>query len=134
MPARLLAGGMPSVHRPGRRESVPPLGRGIRSETASQEGDGHVDLYDSLHSIPLDQLAEKVGGRHKLTFLIAQRLCQINAGSPLLVEQGENEALLAAVCRELDEGKIWLEIPDEEIRSEQSDLDILGIETSANDA
>ena len=53
-------------------------------------------LYDSLHEIPLDALAEKVGGRIRLTYLISQRLCQINAGAPLLVELGEDEALLAA--------------------------------------
>ena len=93
-----------------------------------------MDLYDSLHDIKLDRLSETVGGRHRLTYLISQRLIQINRGAPLLVERRENEALLAAVCREVDEDKIWLEVPKEELKGEETDLDILGIEGSGGES
>ncbi len=66
--------------------------------------------YESLSTIPHDALAEKVGGKFKLTRLIAQRLRDINNGAPLLVERRKDEALLAAVCREIEEDKISLEI------------------------
>ncbi len=92
-----------------------------------------MDLYDSLHDIKLDRLSEKVGGRHRLTYLVSQRLIQINRGAPLLVERQENEALLSAVCREVDEDKIWLEVPQEALKGEETDLDILGIEDSGGE-
>jgi len=66
--------------------------------------------YESLSLIPHDALAEKVGGKFRLTRLIAQRLRDINNGAPLLVERRPDEALLAAVCREISEDKISLEI------------------------
>ncbi len=87
-----------------------------------------MDLYDSLHNIPLDRLAEKVGGRHRLTYLVSQRLIQVNNGAPLLVERGEDEAILAAVCREVDEGKIWLDASQEELHAKEDDLSFLGID------
>ena len=93
-----------------------------------------MNLYESLHCIPLDQLAEKVGGRHRLTYLVSQRLVQINFGAPLLVERRPNEALLSVVCREVAEDKIWLEAPKEEMRTAQTDLDILGIEESVEES
>ena len=81
--------------------------------------------------IPHDALAEKVGGKFKLTRLIAQRLRDLNNGAPLLVQRGKDEALLAAVCREISEDKISLEIhnqaPEEFLDDENFDGDYLGI-------
>ena len=71
-----------------------------------------VSIYDSLHQIPLDELSDKVGGRARLTSLVSKRLRMINDGAQLLVEKREGEALLASVCREIMEDKIWLEVPD----------------------
>ncbi|MDR2392337.1 MAG: hypothetical protein LBE84_11755 [Planctomycetota bacterium] len=72
-------------------------------------------IYDSLHEIHLDKLAEVAEGRARLTYLVAQRLrAIINNGAQLLVERKPGEALLAAVCREVLEKKIWLEIPEPE--------------------
>lgn len=86
-----------------------------------------MQLYDSLRTIHLDTLAEKVGGRHRLTYLISQRLRAVTRGAPLLVERQENEALLAAVCREVSEGKVWLEVPEAKPEGEVEDFDILGL-------
>jgi DNA-directed RNA polymerase subunit K/omega len=92
-----------------------------------------VTIYESLHNIPIDALAEKVGGRHRLTRLVSLRLRAITSGAPLLVEKRENEALLSAVCREVQEGKIWLEVSEEQIAPPQGDLDLLGMGESADD-
>jgi DNA-directed RNA polymerase subunit K/omega len=92
-----------------------------------------VTIYDSLHNIPMDILSEKVGGRHRLTRLISLRLRALNSGAPLLVEKKENEALLAAVCREVAEGKIWLEVPEEQIAPPQGDLDLLSMGETVDD-
>lgn len=84
--------------------------------------------YDSLTQIHLDALAEKVGGRYRLTRLVSQRMQQINGGHPLLVERRPNEALLAAVCREIEENKVELEMPEAALLAEdEAPLDILGI-------
>lgn len=91
--------------------------------------------YESLSLIPHDALAEKVGGKFKLTRLIAQRLRDLNNGAPLLVERGKDEALLAAVCREIFEDKISLEIHtpvDTDTPAEDSFEDYLGIEDDDN--
>ncbi len=87
-------------------------------------------IYDSLHTILLDKLAEVAGGKARLTYLVAQRLRAINNGAQLLVERQPGEALLAAVCREVLEKKIWLEIPEtEELPSEEEEFDLLALST-----
>ena len=89
-----------------------------------------VSIYDSLHNIPLDHLAEVAGGKARLTYLVAQRLRAINNGAQLLVERQPGEALLAAVCREVLENKIWLEMPEtEEIPAEEEEFDLLALST-----
>ena len=85
-------------------------------------------IYDSLHSIPLDKLSEVAGGRNRLTYLVSKRLRAVNEGAQLLVERQEGEATLAAVCREVLEGKIWLEIPAvEDVPREDQDYNILDL-------
>jgi len=87
-----------------------------------------VSIYDSLHNIPLDQLAEVAGGKARLTYLVAQRLRAINNGAQLLVDRYPGEAMLAAVCREVLENKIWLEMPDvEDIQPEEEEFDLLAL-------
>lgn len=87
-------------------------------------------IYDSLHSIPLDKLAEVAGGKARLTYLVSQRVRAINDGAQLLVDRQPGEALLAVVCREVLEGKIWLEIPEtEELPREEEDFDLLTLST-----
>jgi DNA-directed RNA polymerase subunit K/omega len=89
-----------------------------------------VAIYDSLHEIQLDDLAEAAGGKARLTYLVAQRLRAINNGAQLLVERRPGEALLAAVCREVLEKKIWLEIPEtDELPSEEEEFDLLALST-----
>lgn len=87
-----------------------------------------VQSYESLRSIHLDQLADQIGGRHRLTYLVSQRLRAISRGAPLLVERRDNEALIAAVCREISEGKIWIEMAAEEERAEENDFAIFGLD------
>lgn len=85
-------------------------------------------IYDSLHTIQLDRLAEVAGGKARLTYLVAQRLRAINSGAQLLIERQPGEALLAAVCREVLEKKIWLEIPEtEELPAEEEEFDLLAL-------
>lgn len=85
-------------------------------------------IYDSLHNIPLDQLSEIAGGKARLTYLVAQRLRAINNGAQLLVERFPGESALAAVCREVLERKIWLEIPEaEELPPEEEEFDLLAL-------
>lgn|GEM_PF-3193576 len=87
-----------------------------------------MSIYDSLHNIPLDQLAEVAGGKARLTYLVAQRLRAINNGAQLLVDRYPGEAMLAAVCREVLENKIWLEMPDvEDIQPEEEEFDLLAL-------
>lgn len=85
-------------------------------------------IYDSLHNIPLDELSDKVGGRARLTCLVSKRLRMINDGAHLLVERQDGEALLAAVCREIMEDKIWLEIPEplDALPEDPENLDLFG--------
>ena len=85
-------------------------------------------IYDSLHNIQLDRLAETAGGKARLTYLVAQRLRAISNGAQLLVERQPGEALLAAVCREVLENKIWLEMPEaEELPVEEEEFDLLAL-------
>ncbi|MDR0362758.1 MAG: hypothetical protein LBJ46_08775 [Planctomycetota bacterium] len=85
-------------------------------------------IYESLHNIPIDRLAEAAGGKARLTYLISQRLRAVNNGAQLLVERQPGEALLAAVCREVMEKKIWLEIPEpEETPAEEEEFDLLAL-------
>jgi DNA-directed RNA polymerase subunit K/omega len=89
-----------------------------------------VSIYESLHNIPIDQLSEIAGGKARLTYLISQRLRAVNNGAQLLVERIPGEAILAAVCREIMEKKIWLEIPEtEDIQSEEEEFDLLALST-----
>jgi hypothetical protein len=92
-----------------------------------------VTIYDSLHEIHLDKLAEVAGGKARLTYLVAQRLRDINNGAQLLIERLPGEALLATVCREVLERKIWLEIPEtDELPSEEEEFDLLALSTEEN--
>lgn len=85
--------------------------------------------YESLSSIHQDTLSQIVGGKFKLTRLISMRLRDINNGAPLLVERYHNEALLAAVCREIEAGLISLEtIEPAPATEDEGDFDLLGIE------
>ncbi len=87
-------------------------------------------IYDSLHTLQLDKLSEAAGGKARLTYLVAQRLRAINNGGHLLVERQPGEALLSAVCREVLEKKIWLEIPEaEELPAEEGEFDLLTLST-----
>ena len=87
-----------------------------------------VSIYDSLHDIHLDKLSEVAGGKARLTYLVSQRLRAINNGAQLLVERQPGEALLAVVCREVLERKIWLEIPEtEELPPEEEEFDLLAL-------
>jgi len=86
--------------------------------------------YDSLASLHMDNLATKVGGKFRLTRLVSQRLRAINSGEPLLVDRQPNEALLAAVCREIEEDLISLDIPEVAVSAEETEFDILGIDES----
>lgn len=83
--------------------------------------------YESLSSIPQDKLADIVGGKFHLTRLISIRLRDLNNGAPLLVERKDNEATLAAVCREIEDGLISLDSYESVTDQEESDFDILGI-------
>lgn len=89
-----------------------------------------MSIYDSLHSIQLDRLSEVAGGKARLTYLVAQRLRHINNGAQLLVDRHHGESLLSAVCREVLEKKIWLEIPEaEELPNEEEEFDLLALST-----
>lgn len=89
-----------------------------------------MSIYDSLHSIQLDKLSETAGGKARLTYLVAQRLRAINNGAQLLTDRLPGESLLAAVCREVLERKIWLEIPEtEELPAEEEEFDLLALST-----
>ncbi len=89
-----------------------------------------MSIYDSLHAIQLDKLSEAAGGKARLTYLVAQRLRAVYNGAQLLVERGPGESVLAAVCREVLEKKIWLEIPEtEELPQEEEEFDLLALST-----
>jgi hypothetical protein len=89
-----------------------------------------VSIYESLHTIQLDKLAEAAGGKARLTYLVAQRLRAVYNGAQLLVERHPGESVLAAVCREVLEKKIWLEIPEtEELPAEEEEFDLLALST-----
>jgi DNA-directed RNA polymerase subunit K/omega len=83
--------------------------------------------YESLSAIHQDKLADIVGGKFHLTRLVSIRLRDIYNGAPLLVERHENEATLAAVCREIEDGLITLEAYESVTDQEEADFDVLGI-------
>ncbi len=83
---------------------------------------------ESTTHIHLDRLAEKVGGRYRLTKLISERMRQLNGGAPLLVDLRPHERLISAVCREVEEGLISLDVPELADVAEQAEFDVLGIE------
>ena len=72
-------------------------------------------LEQRINILPVDKLAEIVGGRYRLVTLINRRLRQIMDGSPVLVEQKPNERLIETVAREIEAKKIWLEMPDDTV-------------------
>ena len=87
-----------------------------------------MQVYDSLTNIPHDMLAEKVGGKFRLTHIIYTRLNDILSGrSHFLVEPLENEAPIATVCREILENKVWLVIPEVQAQIPENDYDLLGL-------
>ncbi len=65
--------------------------------------------HEAVKTIHTDKLADIVGGRYALTSLVSKRIQQLRAGAEPLVESKENEPLIQVVCREIEEGKIWLE-------------------------
>lgn len=92
-----------------------------------------MQFYDSLAAIPQDKLADMVGGKFHLTRLLSLRLKDVKNGAPLFVDRKPNEALLAAVCREVEEGYISLETYEPVNDQEEKDYDInslLGISDS----
>lgn len=56
----------------------------------------------------IDQMAEKFGGRFKLTVLIQKRLKELCKGAPKLVEV-ESRNLINIVMEEIRQGKIGIE-------------------------
>lgn len=69
----------------------------------------------------IDNLADKVGGRFKLTALIQRRLQEITRTAPHLLHQG-GISPLRAVIKEIEDGKIELEpIDDDDV-----DISVLG--------
>ena len=84
-------------------------------------------FYDSLAAIPQDKLADMVGGKFHLTRLLSLRLKDVKNGAPLFVERRPNEALLAAVSREIEEGYITLETYEPVAENEENDYDISNI-------
>lgn len=87
-----------------------------------------MQFYDSLAAIPQDKLADMVGGKFHLTRLISLRMRDVKNGAPLHLERKPNEALLATVCREIEEGIISLETYESVVEQDESDFDILGID------
>ncbi len=86
-----------------------------------------MQFYDSLAAIPQDKLADMVGGKFHLTRLVSMRLRDVKNGAPLYVERRANEALLAAVCREVEEGFISLETYEAVVEQDDADFDITNI-------
>lgn len=87
-----------------------------------------MQIYDYLTNIPHDRLAEKVGGKFRLTTIVARRLNEISSGrSRFLVDPLENEAPIATICREILENKIWLETPQIQAETPENDYDLLGL-------
>ncbi|MBN1256926.1 MAG: DNA-directed RNA polymerase subunit omega [Planctomycetes bacterium] len=76
--------------------------------------------HEPVKIIDVDELASRVGGRFQLTSLVAKRLRALNAGAPLLVEPKAGERTFDLVCREINEGKIWLEASMEEAVAEEA--------------
>lgn len=65
--------------------------------------------HESVKLIDIDILSAKVGGRFQFTSLVAKRLRAVNAGAPFLVEPEPGERAIETICREIEEGKVWLE-------------------------
>jgi len=84
-------------------------------------------LHDAIKLINIDKLAEIVGGRFQVTALVAKRLRSVNSGAPFLVEPHPGERAIETVCREIEEGAIWLErVADAEMAEvEFEDIDEL---------
>ena len=92
-------------------------------------------IYDYLSDLDIDTLSEQCGGRYRLTRLVSERMRQVQGGAPLLVErEEEEEPLLAMVLREIREGKVWFELPEETAEeAEESALDLLGLDDDVDD-
>lgn len=86
-----------------------------------------MQFYDSLAAIPQDKLADMVGGKFHLTRLVSMRLRDVKNGAPLFLERKPNEALLAVVCREVEEGLISLETYETVAEHDDTDYDITSI-------
>ena len=72
-----------------------------------------------MDSIEIDQLAEKFGGRYKLTVLIQKRLKELVKGAQKLVDL-EDRNLINVVMEEIRQGKISFQGQqfEEELKSE----------------
>ena len=64
-----------------------------------------------IESLKHDDIVDKVGGRFKLTALVQRRWLQLMQGArPMVDPKGLTE--LEVVLREIEEGKIALELPE----------------------
>lgn len=78
-------------------------------------------LEQHINILPVDKLAGIVGGRFRLVALINRRMRELLHGSPMLVPFKQGERMIETVAREIEEGKIWLELPQEEMITTQAD-------------
>lgn len=65
-----------------------------------------------IHDLKHEELANKVGGRFKLTALIQKRWKELMFGARPMIEPGDLTPL-EIVIREIAEGKIETTLPDE---------------------
>lgn len=75
----------------------------------------------------IDELAIKLGGKFRLTRLVALRMRQINQGAPLLVDRRPEESVLAAICREIQDDLVNLEVPEAVGEGEETAFDLFGL-------
>lgn len=64
-----------------------------------------------LNELKEDFIAQKVGGKFKLTTLIQKRLVQLNRGAPPLVES-QGKPTMGTVVEEILTDKIYLDTSD----------------------
>jgi len=71
-----------------------------------------------IESLRHDDIIDKVGGRFKLTALVQRRWLQLMQGArPMVDPKGLTE--LEVVLREIEEGKIDFELPEESAEDEE---------------
>jgi DNA-directed RNA polymerase subunit omega len=67
-----------------------------------------------IEELKSTELANKVGGRFKLTALIQKRLDELVQGARPLIEDAEGKTMLEIVIQEILQDKITIETPDRE--------------------